>query len=86
MKQIKINKIVEPVTELFAPDGTKVGDITSMLELTDVCIQIMRQSVKGYYVLFKGEVLEIDKRGRIYNRKVGFYDTHAMQLRELLGF
>ena len=83
---VVINEIAEPISELFHPDGTKIGTITSNLQVNDICIQIMKQKLEGYYFMFEGKKVVIENDGRIYNAPFGFYNKHSEQLRELLGF
>ena len=45
---ITINQFIEPVSELFAPDDTKIGDLISSFQVNDICIQIKKEKIEGY--------------------------------------
>jgi len=50
MDRVKINKFEEPQCTLYNPNGEVVGKITSLLQLTDIRLQIREQNLDGYYV------------------------------------
>jgi len=83
---IVISEFPQPVCDLFGPDGVLIGQLTSEYQVNDVLIQIKRQCLQGYYIMFEGIKLEIAKEGRIYKQPEGFYDTITNQLIEILGF
>ena len=84
---VKINNIVEPVVKLYDSNDVEVGLITNYLQLNDVRLQIKRQKLEGYYVIF-GEDYKIS----IYSNSTmsgwpdGFYDLIDKQLEELIDW
>jgi predicted ATPase len=83
---IKINKIIEPKCTLYHPDGTVIGEISSMLEFNDIRIQIMKNKVFGYYVIWEDKQINIDKYGNVDEWPKGFYDLIDEQLDNLCSF
>ena len=85
---IKIKEFTEPITELFNESGESLGFINSTLSLNDVLIQIKKQKLEGYFIMFNCNIIDIDKNGRIRNLKDidGFYDTYFLQMKEIMGF
>jgi predicted ATPase len=86
MKEIKINKVEEPTCSLYDPDSNHIGEINSTLELNDVRIQIKNNGVSGYYIMWKGSPIRIDRRGNLEAWPKGFYDIIDDQLMELLDW
>lgn len=57
MKEIKINNnIEEDHVPLYNPEGKLVGIIENELAFNDVRIQIMENKLRGYYIVYKGQV------------------------------
>ena len=83
---ITINQFIDPVSELFAPDDTKIGDLISSFQVNDICIQIKKEKIEGYYILFEDVKIPISKDGRIIYSPKGFYDIQRNQMREIMGF
>jgi len=84
MAEIKVNEIVEPTCNLYNPDDEWIGQIESTLQLYDVRLQIKNKGVSGYYVLYHGQKIRIDKFGNVEKWPIGFYDKHETQLIGLL--
>jgi len=76
--------IKEPVCEVFYL-GEKVGVIKSLLDLTDLRIQIKEANIRGYHIKYKDDFICITKHGRMNNPPKGFYDTYENQLDRILG-
>jgi hypothetical protein len=81
---VQIKDIRETPCELFNPDDELVGIIESSLVLNDVRLQINRQNLSGYYVVFNGMKINIDNNGRLEEWPDGFFDIIENQLRELI--
>ena len=84
--QIVINNKLDPVTELYDPNGKLIGKIRNNTAMMDVCAQLVKKRLTGYYVMYKGEKLVIRKDGRIKNPPDGFYDSVENSMRAILGF
>jgi predicted ATPase len=85
MKEIKINKITETKCKLYNPENKLIGEITNCLELADVRIQIQKNKVNGYYIIWKDRQISINNFGCLDEYPTGFYDTMDIQLETLLG-
>lgn len=93
MNNVKINQIEETTCQLFDPEDNLIGDITSVLQLNDVRIQIMQQKLKGYYFIWmhdpknpvNGRRLDINPDGRMPDWPNGFFDEWDNQLSTLIG-
>jgi predicted ATPase len=83
---IKINEIVESVSKLYDKDDKLVGEITSLLQLDDIRIQIKKEKVSGYYVIWNNLKIRIDKFGYLEDWPRGFYDNMDKQLDELIDW
>ncbi len=84
---VKINVINDVTCELYAPDGTHIGHIPNQYTFNDVRIQIKKNKLSGYYVLWVNkegiaEKIDIDVNGRLFFPD-GFYDLFISQLRQL---
>ena len=83
---IVIHNDIDPVTELYDPNGKLIGKIRNNTAMMDVCAQLVKKRLTGYYVMYKGEKLVIRKDGRIKNPPDGFYDSVENSMRAILGF
>jgi len=84
MNKIIINKIIEPILELFDSNHNKIGNITSYLQMNDVRLQIKRNKLVGYYFLFNNQKIEINENEKLLNFVEGFYDLVDDQIDEML--
>ena len=84
MSRIKINKIKETTAELYGPRGGHIGTITSELQLNDIRIQIMKQNLSGYYIIWENRQIFINRDGRLHEWPVGFFDIEENQLYTLM--
>lgn len=87
---VQINQIVEPTCQLFLKDELTnedklVGEITSHLQLNDCIIQIFRDKLEGYSVLYDNEKYPIESSGRIKSGNK-IYPLFTQQMKELMGF
>lgn len=61
-----------------------VGEIENELQLYDVQIQIAREKAEGYFIVWKGERIDIDCNGELSKWPNGFCDQSQHALVELL--
>ena len=87
MKENKlvINKIEPMVVPLYSPNGELMGMVNEF-ELNDFLIQIKKNYVDGYYVIFNEQILPILINGKIKRPPKGFFDLIDEQLNQLMGF
>jgi predicted ATPase len=88
MKQpVKINKIKDSKACLFY-NSTEIGLISSQLQLNDVRLQIAKQKISGYYIIFNnGEGLQaitIRPDGSLSRWPSGFFDANEKILAEIV--
>lgn len=81
---IEIREITEPISQLYFNDDL-VGDITSHLVFNDCILQIKKQNIEGYSLLYEGQKFVIQPNGRIVGGGV-IYPTYSSQMKELMGF
>ena len=74
---IVIHNDIDPVTELYDPNGKLIGQIRNCTALSDVCVQIHKKKLAGYYIMYKGQKLKIFKNGNIRPAPKGFYDAYT---------
>jgi len=86
MVKIKTNEEIENYNkcQLFDNNDKLVGEITSGLILTDVCVQIKEQKLNGYYVIFNSVKTKIQIDGRIYFKNKRPFTAIGDMLRELI--
>lgn len=83
---IEIKDIEEPPCELYNSEGRYIGTIWNVLSFNDVRIQIAEQKAEGYYIMFKGERVEIHNDGQIKQKyPEGMFNVHLDQMRKLLN-
>ena len=68
---------------LFAPDGKYIGEIKNEFQLYDVQIQIVKENVKGYYIIWKEHTLTFDEKGQLDQWPEGYYDRTQNAFAEL---
>lgn len=51
--------------KLYSPEDKLIGEVTTGLSLTDICVQIKEQSLEGYYLLYNNDKMDIFKDGRV---------------------
>jgi predicted ATPase len=81
---IELKKIQQTECTLHAPDGSVIGTITDEFTLGNVRIQIAKQQLSGYYVVFQGDRIDIDSNGDLSRWPRGFYDEIQKQFAELV--
>ena len=80
---IKVNKIIPQTVEAFDPDGNSLGFL-NYFEFNDLRIQIMKEKVEGYYMMFNNERIDIDRDGDVHPWRIGFYDMGNIQINEMV--
>lgn len=80
---IQVKKIEPFVCEAFDPDDNSLGFLND-LELNDLRIQIIKEEVSGYYLIFEDQKICIRTNGVIDRYPKGFYDQREKQLYELI--
>lgn len=80
---IKIKKIEPVVWPVYDPDDDSVG-VLNVFELNDLRIQIAKEQVSGYYVMFGDRRIDIRPSGVLTAWPNDFFDQYETQLRELL--
>jgi len=80
---IKINKMPEQTVEIFAPDGKSIG-FANEHEFNDIKLQILKQDVEGYYIVFNGEKINIETDGQLEHWPPGLFDFQLKQYQDLI--
>lgn len=65
---VVIRDIEQPCAELYAPaygddQDVYVGEVTSYAQWLDVRRQVAKEGATGYYALFNGEKVTLDRNG-----------------------
>ena len=85
METIKINNnIKEDEVPLYNPQGKLIGIIKNELAFNDVRIQIYKNKLEGYYIIWKDRVYKFNKYGRLFDWPDDLYQTYMNQLDMLL--
>lgn len=80
---IKRNPQPRCVSKLYSPEGEYLFTIYNEWQLNDVRLQIAKQNLEGYYLIWKKERININKWGDCDNWHKGFYDLKFNQILEL---
>jgi hypothetical protein len=84
---VKINKIKDSKAYLFY-NSTEIGLISNQLELDDVRLQIAKQKLSGYYIIFANheglQEIAIRPDGSLSHWPSGFFDTQGKILAEIV--
>lgn len=59
---IQVKKITPPTVDLYAPDDTHLGTLNEY-EFLDAKAQIKELQETGYYCVFEGKKIKIDRNG-----------------------
>lgn len=82
---IEIRNIKDRPVELYSPKNELIGTIDNVLSFDDVRLQIKEKELSGYYVIFKGEKIGINKNGRVDGIwPIGFFDHHELIMEQLI--
>ena len=80
---IKFNKIDPPTLEVYTPNNELIG-VVNEYEFLDIRVQIKKAQVFGYYIIFKGEKVRIDRNGELESYPIGLLDTMTNYYMDLL--
>lgn len=72
---IKVNKYEVQQIEHFDNNEVSLGFLNEH-ENTDLRIQIAKEKVSGYYLIFENKKILIEPTGKIYHWPDGLYDTN----------
>lgn len=84
MNEIIIKDLKDVPCDLYGPNDEYIGKITNVLQFTDIRVQIKERKLSGYYFLFEGEKICIDKNGSLDKYPHGLFDTEENLLCKLL--
>jgi len=83
--KIKRDKEIENDTvKLFDKSHNLIGIIESGLQMQDICLQIKKNKIVGYYFMFNGQKTIIEKDGRAYFKTNRPFNAMGDILRELI--
>lgn len=71
---IQINKIPQPLVEIFDNNGKSIGHITSYCELLDLQCQIAEANADGYSYVYEGKKYFFNADGECSFYPPGMYD------------
>lgn len=77
------NNICQAAT-LFDPSGKPVGVARNDDAIASVRVQIKHKQLEGYYWMFNGEKIMIDKNGNLDKYPDGFFSTFGDLMKELV--
>ena len=80
---IEIKKIEPPKVDLYAPDGTHLG-LLNQYEFVHARVQINKAKATGYYAMFNGQKIRIDKNGILNQMPIGMFDQLTDMYLELI--
>jgi hypothetical protein len=70
---IKLKDIIPQEVDLYGPNETYLGKVNEY-EFLDVLVQIKENQYSGYYVIFEGQKIRIDKNGTLEDYPIGLFD------------
>lgn len=71
---IKLKVIESPLVSVYDPEGSFMGTANEY-ELLDLRVQIREANVSGYFLLFNGKKIRIDRKGELEDYPKGLLDT-----------
>ena len=80
---IRINKISPPTVEIYDPNDNLLG-VANEYELLDVRVQIKKEQVWGYSLVFNGQKVRLDRNGELEDYPKGLLDTMSDFYMDLL--
>lgn len=80
---IKINKITPPTLDVYTSNGELIGEVNEY-EFLDIRVQIKKLQLSGYYLIFKGKKVRIDRNGELEDYPIGLLDTMSRFYCELI--
>ena len=82
MKKVIVKKIKIPKVDLYSPGDKHLGFLNEY-QFIDVRVQIKENKLSGYYVVFDGRKIKIDKNGELEDYPVGLFDQILNSLLKL---
>lgn len=73
-EMVKINKITPPTLDIYEPNGNLLGTVNEY-EFLDVRVQIRKNQLSGYYLIFNGKKIRIDRNGELESYPDGLLGT-----------
>lgn len=74
MSNVHINKIIPPTLDIYDPSGQLLGTVNEY-EFLDIRVQIKDAQISGYYLIFNGDKVLLDKDGCLEYYPNGLLDT-----------
>ena len=71
---IKLKTIFPQEVDLYGPNESHLGKLNEY-EFLDVLVQIKENQYSGYYVIFEGQKIRIDKNGTLEDYPIGLFDS-----------
>lgn len=71
---IQINKIIPPTLQVYEPNENLIGTVNEY-EFLDLRVQIKKLQLSGYYLIFNGKKVRIDRNGELEEYPIGLLDT-----------
>jgi len=75
MSKVTIKNIQDLPCDLYDNENKFVGRITNILQFDDVRVQIGKQKLTGYYIVFLGNKIDIDQNGQLSEYPAKLFDT-----------
>lgn len=72
-----IHNDLDPEVKVFDPKGNFVGVIKNMAALYDFKLQIKTLGIRGYYMYYGDQRINVDQNGEFDEYPTGFYDLFA---------
>jgi predicted ATPase len=87
MEPIKIIRVIPEKVELFSPDGTSIGILDNDHELNKIQIQIQiaKESLTGYYIIWQDIKIPITAKGELTQWPKGMYNQSQRDFSELFN-
>lgn len=76
---VKIEKIKPPVIDVYGPGDTFLGELNEY-EFLDLREQISDEQASGYYIMFKGQKIEINLDGDLASYSAELEDMFLQPL------
>lgn len=84
MIQYRIHKEIEVPFWFDIENPVYVGSATNIIEYYDMLSQINEENISGYYIVFNGENIHIDRTGTLESYPVGLMDSHVEFITKLI--
>ena len=89
VKPIKNDEVIphiikEKEVTIYNSDNKKVITTDNELIFNDICVQIMRKKLSGYYIIFENKKYEIDMNGNVIGYPNTLFNINKNQLSDLV--